>query len=230
MRRGDFGVEVFPTSGADVRELDSGHILARPGTVYRLRLRNFGPLYAVVAVEIDGRTVTAGGLALRPWSYTDLERPVDAGETGRFTVAAEGDEPVFGPDGGRDNDALGLIHASFRRELPSGRTRPELPDGFSIQRSTFSRGTYSHPAPTSIDAIMAPGRVRSEPFGDIERAAGTGLTGHSDQQFVPATLGPLEDEATVIQLRLVIGSDAAIAAAPAATIQDPAPARPAARP
>lgn len=230
MRHGDFGVEIIPSSGAGVRELDTGHVLARPGTVYRLRLRNFGPLYAVVAVDVDARTITSGGLVLRPWSYTDLERPVDDDETGRFTVAAEGDEKVFGPDGGRDQDELGLISARFRRELPTGRTRPELPDGFSIQRSTAYGGAFRYPSPTSIDAIMAPSRVRSEPFADIERAAGTGLTGHSDQQFVPATLGPLEDEATMIQLRLVIGTEAAIAEAPAVTIEDPAPARPAARP
>jgi hypothetical protein len=230
MRRGDFGVEIIPSSGGNVRELDSGHVLARPGTVYRLRLRNFGPLYAVVAVDVDGRRITSGGLVLRPWSFTDLERPLDDGETGRFTVAAEGDEKVFGPDGGRDNDALGLIHASFQRELPSGRTRPDLPEGFSIQRSMPYGGALRYPSPTSIDAIMAPGRVRSEPFADIERAAGTGLTGHSDQEFVPATLGPLEDEATVIQLRLVIGSEAAIDAMPAAIVENPAPARPAAMP
>jgi len=65
----------------------------------------------------------------------------------------------------------------------------------------------------------------------IERAAGTGLSGHSDQRFEAMSLGPLEDEATVIRLRLVIGSEAAIAEHPTlANIDHPAPARPAARP
>ncbi len=229
MRRGDFGVEILPSAGARVRELDSGHVLARPGTVYRIRLRNFGPLHAVVGVEIDGRSITAGGLVLRPWSYTDLERPVDDGDTGRFTVSAEGDEIVFGPDGGRDNDALGLIHASFRRELPSGRAHRDFPDGIAVpMRPIF--GDDLRARRTRIDALMAPADVVREPAVDFERAAGTGLTGHSDQQFVPTTLGPLEADATVIQLRLVIGSEAAIAAAPATTIEDQAPARPAARP
>ena len=60
---------------------------------------------------------------------TDLERPIDEGETGCFTVAAEGDEKVFGPDGGRDNELLGLIEASFRRELPtSANSYPEMPE------------------------------------------------------------------------------------------------------
>lgn len=229
MRRGDFGVEIIPTSGANVRELDTGHVLARPGTVYRLRLRNYGPLYAVAAVAIDGRTITSGGLVLRPWSFTDLERPVDDGETGRFTVAAEGDEKVFGPDGGRDNDELGLIHASFRRELPSERPeRRDVPDIAVPMRSRFGDDARYHP--TRIDALMAPSIVEHEGRSRFERAAGTGLTGHSDQEFVPTTLGALEEEATVIQLRLVIGSEAAIATAPAAIVEDPAPARPAARP
>ena len=43
-------------------------------------------------------------------------------------------------------------------------------------------------------------------------------------------LGPLETEATVIQLRLVIGSEAAIAEAPARPAEHAAPSRPAARP
>ena len=118
MRVGDFAVEIVPSDGGRVRELESGHVLARAGQVYRLRLRNSSPLYCVVEVDVDGERVTAGGLVIAPCSVTELERPIDAGERGRFTVVAEGDEAVFGPDGGRDNPALGLIEARFRRELP----------------------------------------------------------------------------------------------------------------
>src|SRR5262245_8693990 len=57
MRVGDFGVEVLAVQGDDLRELDTGHVLARPGAVYALRLRNFGPLRCVANVEIDGKTV-----------------------------------------------------------------------------------------------------------------------------------------------------------------------------
>jgi len=232
MRSGDFAVEVVPSGSDRVRELDSGHVLARPGTVYRLRLRNLGPLYCVAEIAIDGRRVTSGGLVLRPWSTTDLERPVDEGEDGQFTVAAEGDEKVFGPDGGRDNDALGLIDARFRRELPDERDDREMPPSPSIGRSRFSREPDRGPRfPVEIDALLSPpwpGSLR-ETGPTIERAAGTGLTGHSDQRFVPMSLGPLETEATVIQLRLVIGSESAIAEGPA-TPERAAPARPAARP
>src|SRR5919202_4731731 len=118
MRVGDFGVEVVAADGGGVRELDSRHVLARPRQRYVLRLRNHGPLRCVVDVRLDGNPVTAGGLVLEPRSTVDLERPVHATERGRFTVVAEGDETVFGPDGGRDNPSLGVIEARFRRELP----------------------------------------------------------------------------------------------------------------
>src|SRR5919112_200893 len=135
MRVGDCGVEVIAADGGVVRELPTGHVLARPGQVYALRLRNYGPLRAVVDVRIDGRLVTAGGLVLEPTSTADLERPIHASERGRFTVIAEGNEAVFGPDGGRDNPDLGVIEVRYRRELPSaergGRdprlSRPPLP-------------------------------------------------------------------------------------------------------
>src|SRR5205085_555961 len=113
MRRGDFGVEVVPVQGDGVRELESGHVMARSGAVYALRLRNYGPLRCVSNVRIDGKPVTAGGLVVDAYSTVSLERPIDDTEMGRFTVVAEGDERVFGPDGGRDNPDLGSIDASF---------------------------------------------------------------------------------------------------------------------
>jgi hypothetical protein len=86
-------------------------------------------------------------------------------------------------------------------------------------------------APTQ--PVVAPAAPAAPYVGDaIERAAGTGLTGSSEQEFVPTHIGPLESEATVIQLRLVIGTEDALAAArplPAGDA-DAAPARPAARP
>jgi hypothetical protein len=119
MRVGDFSVEIIDADGGTTRELESGHVLARPGQVYVLRIRNHGPLRSVADISIDGHRVTGNGLVVNAWSAVDLERPIHATERGRFTVIAEGDERVFGPDGGRDNPDLGLIEARFRRELPS---------------------------------------------------------------------------------------------------------------
>lgn len=255
MRNGDFSIEIVPAGPGRVRETDSGHVLARPGQVYRLRLRNHGPLRCVVEVEVDGHRVTAGGLVLDPWSTTELERPIDAHEDGRFTVVAEGDEAVFGPDGGRDDPSLGLIVARFRRELPARDHHveppptlfpnampparplpgvPPLPGRFPPEWGMLSRVNRTRPG--SFDALLrveerTPSPAAAPSRDGIERAAGTGLTGHSDQTFVPIHVGPLEDEATVLQLRIVIGTDEAIAAEEPRPLGDrQAPARPAARP
>lgn len=247
MRRGDFSVEIISVNADNIREIDSGHVLARPGAVYAIRVRNLGPLRAVTAIEIDGRRITGGGLVLDAYSVVTLERPVDGADTGRFTVVSEGDEQVFGPDGGRDNDDLGLIEASFKRELPRERSQtyslPELPWSRVDRITEVPRDPSRRPSPPSRippdflgfrdakkarEVSVAPPELTD---ASIERAAGTGLTGHSDQRFMPITLGALEDEATVITLRLVIGSEEALGAARPLHAGDASiPARPAARP
>jgi hypothetical protein len=242
MRVGDFGVDVAAVRDGEVREIESGHVLARVGTVYGLRLVNFGPLRCVADVKIDGKPVTAGGLVLDAYGVTTLERPIHDRERGRFTVIAEGDERVFGPDGGRDNPDLGVIDARFRRELPRERdvhypdlttlpvparrmTPPEWsPPGLRV-------GAAGPPMMNSASVLSTPTIGETmRPSDLIERAAGTGLTGHSSQEFVPVSLGPLEKEATVIRLRIVIGNDAAFAEARPLPEANEAPARPAARP
>lgn len=263
MRIGDFSVEVAPRGkGVGVRETSEGHVLARPGQVYALRLRNLGPLRCVADVSIDGRSVSAGGLVIEPWSTEELERPITPDEDGCFTVVSEGDERVFGPDGGRDNADLGLIAVRFRRELPGGPERPRplpmpalgmsdrsqppsapqpdrLPPGvYPIWNDASARNLPSRFS--QLDALFArETRLPLPSFGheleqddlsDAEGAAGTGLTGHSSQRFTPTQLGPLESEATVIQLRLVIAGAEAITSQEPYTARPAAPVRPAARP
>ena len=270
MRIGDFSVDVIAEDGG-AREIESGHVLARPGQVYTLRLRNHGPLRAVADISIDGRPVTGGGLVLNAWSTVDLERPIHATERGRFTVIAEGNEQVFGPDGGRDNPELGLIEARFRRELPTGRRElydpmptglppvthprnpaPEPGDPWrpGMPRITWHRvraggirgplGDFpdeikalmgASPAPVAEPAAPQPEAPPASAYpGEIERAAGTGLTGTSSQEFVTVHVGTLESEATVIRLRLVIATEEALSAPRPLPQADTAPARPASRP
>jgi hypothetical protein len=244
MRSGDFGLEALPVQGDDIRETNSGHVLARAGAVYCIRLRNFGPLRCVANVQLDGKPITAGGLVLDAFSVVTLERPVDGTEHGRFTVIAEGNERVFGPDGGRDNPDLGLIEARFRRELPSAARRDDprpLPDFPSLPMpnrtmappgwtppnwQSASRPDISAIAPRSVQERQS----RNLPAHLVERAAGTGLTGYSDQQFTTAFVGPLEAEATVLELRLVIATDEAFATPQPAKHDADAPERPVARP
>ena len=90
--------------------------------------------------------------------------------------------------------------------------------------------------PSAISALMAPTMPAEAPAAPthvrdaIERAAGTGLTGSSRQEFMSVYVGPLETEATVIQLRLVIGTDEALTAARPLPGVATTPARPAPRP
>ena len=76
-----------------------------------------------------------------------------------------------------------------------------------------------------------PGPTEDETTSEVvERAAGTGLTGRSAQEFVPVSIGALEPEATVIRLRLVIGSEEALATPRPLPKSNDVPARPAPRP
>ena len=277
MRVGDFSVEVVAADGG-VREIESGHVLARPGQVYKLRVRNHGPLRAVADISVDGHSVTGSGLVVDAWKTVDLERPIHATERGRFTVISEGNEQVFGSDGGRDNPNLGLIEARFRRELPhqGHRDLPSRPSDLSelprpivvtmpspqprpepSPNPRFTPPVWNGPEARSreplgrgirhvdISALLAASAPRAEPAAPsqpampvehrdvndaIERAAGTGLTGHSEQEFTPVHVGQLEAEATVIRLRLVIGTEEALAAARPLPASEGAPARPAPRP
>jgi len=86
-------------------------------------------------------------------------------------------------------------------------------------------------SPVPVTEPAAPAQPAAPVCGDaIERAAGTGLTGSSSQEFVPVHVGQLESEATVVRLRLVIATDEALSAPRPLPESDVAPARPAARP
>ena len=88
--------------------------------------------------------------------------------------------------------------------------------------------------PPAWQASAAPSLAHpgAPPRDLIERAAGTGLTGRSDQRFEPAFVGALELETTVIKLRLVIGTEEAFNTPRPLPESErvPAPERPAARP
>ena len=105
----------------------------------------------------------------------------------------------------------------------------------AIPRSTFGKARRMGMSFTSLLARMAPdvsvdGATPEQTSDTVERAAGTGLTGSSDQEFVQVSVGALEAEATVIRLRLVIGTEEALATPRPLPETDDAPARPAPRP
>ena len=84
---------------------------------------------------------------------------------------------------------------------------------------------------SAFDTIRSdPRRASYDTDSSIERAAGTGLTGHSDQRFAVMHLGPLEPEATVIELRLVVGTESGLAGDTPRAFRPATPARPEPRP
>jgi hypothetical protein len=207
MRLRDLTVRLISPQGR-MAEQDDGRVFARPGMTYRIRLKNHDRNHRMLlGIDIDGRRVTEGGLVLNPSTTIELERPLY--DSGLFTVFAEGNEEVFGEDGGRGNPELGLIEVTARREVRAWRPAPP-----SVQYDSF----MSHmspdrpPYPLEGDAVFCESadldygsaEHNESVFPVRETAAGTGLTGQSSQRFVDVEVGALEDHATVIRLRLVI--------------------------
>jgi hypothetical protein len=231
MRIGDFAVTLVPAGGGQMIEMADATVLARAGQVYSIEIGNHSRQRALARVSIDGLNMTNGGLVLGAYETLILERPVTHGERGRFTVFGEGDERVFGADGGRSNPALGLIEVTFRKEARS------TDDELSLSSALFDRVTASPPEPrSSTREENAEEYERAEMMPDfervIERAAGTGLTGRSRQEFRIVEMGTLEEEKTVIRLRLVIGAAGAFGEPrPLPGVRgNPAPPRPTPRP
>lgn len=246
MRVGDVSVRLVPVGGGEMIEGEDGRVLARPRQVYAVHLTNHSGRRAVAKVSLDGLPVTEGGLVLSPGEAMTLERPVKDGEHGRFTVFAEGTEEVFGDDGGRGNPDLGLVEVEFRRELeppPVPVAVPQAPSPPRVREFDFPPAPLPAPpgapvppsrAPriwSSASAPAAPGRAAVFREGDVASAAGTGLTGRSEQGFRTVPVGALEETATRVALRIVIGAPEAFGRArPLPGAERAVPPRPAPRP
>ncbi|HEX2094044.1 MAG TPA: hypothetical protein VHG28_16700 [Longimicrobiaceae bacterium] len=234
MRVGDVSVQLVPVGGGEMIEGTDGRVLARPGQVYAIRITNHSDRRAVAKVDLDGTPVTEGGLVLGAGEILELERPVTEGEHGRFTVFPEGTESVFGDSGGRDNPDLGLVEVEYRRELP-----PEPPVLYDVLPAAGIPSPPPPPAPRAAAPApiprfdAAPASLGAPiPESDVQGAAGTGLTGRSQQTFRTVEVGPLEREATRVRLRIVIGrTEAFDRPRPLpGTRANPVPPRPAPRP
>lgn len=247
MRVGDVSVRLVPVGGGEMIEGEDGRVLARPRQVYAVCITNHSGRRAVAKVSLDGRPVTEGGLVLDAGETMELERPVTDGEHGRFTVFPEGTEAVFGEDGGRGNPDLGLVEVEYRRELerpreypvvPTVEPRSDLHDFDFPPLPSPAPGPEPSPSPgvpdILFDAAAPPPPASMAPLreGDVAGAAGTGLTGRSGQTFRTVDVGPLEEEATWVRLRIVIGRAEAfgrVRPLPGA-IPAPVPPRPTPRP
>lgn len=231
MRTGFLEVQLVPESGR-MSETPTGHVVALVNQVYKIKLTNHNSRRALVQVKIDGRLVTEHGLVINGFQTVFLERPIHTVERGRFTVFAEGQTEVFGEDGGRDNKDLGVIEVTHQLEQETPKVTftpypiyrpfapynpwypwyngPYNPNGVILDNNdnrnigaVYASNSVLRSAKCSFTSDQ--NRV-CETAADISAstAAGTGLTGKSDQNFIPVHMGALESAITTIILRLIL--------------------------
>lgn len=182
-------------------ERETGHVHLAHGRQYTIQLLNHDYQRACDAeLTVDGKPL--GGFRLRPGGRAVLERAPH--DHGRFTfyaagtgeAAAAGEAAVAVPD-------KGLVQVRFVPE----RRRPDpvhQVKGSVLYARGGVRGQSAGGEARPAEDPTAFGPLR--PAGAEEKTCGgiTGLSGHSDQQFV--TVGSIDrDEAAavVISLRLV---------------------------
>lgn len=240
MRHQYLTVRLVPVGGGALTETGAGHVIARPGQKYAIEITNHSWKRAVVDIGIDGTNVTTRSVVIGGRSTARVERPGMDGEHGRFTVCAEGDEDAFGLDGGRENRDLGLVVVEGRLEVSPPTWFTPCPYIPSWSDTVLWGGGYPFNGST-VSTNIAPGSptisytshdaVQSNSCMDVPRAAaGTGLSGHSDQAFTSVRVGRLSDARCTVMLRLVIGEPTPEAAVRPLPGPIAAPARPAARP
>lgn len=195
------------------RETHSGYVEMAHGRQYTLALRNFRDVACDAAVTIDGKPV--GTFRLNAGQSLKLERP--AHDQGCFTFYQVGTAEAQ-QAGLVAADTLGLISVVFTPALkPIYAVTYPQPTVWTVTGNTWrytSDSTSSGPVAASFtSSVTNQPRIMSA-VGALydtapqRKAGGTGLSGHSQQQFVD--VGPMNldyAQQTTIHLRLVGGSD-----------------------
>lgn len=169
-------------------ETSGGYVEMRHGQVYRLVLHNGRSVRCDARVEIDGKHV--GTWRINAYQSITLERPVH--DQGRFTFYKLG-TPEASQVGLSEHDPnLGLVKVTFTPEAQIIYTvttsyYTAQPKGLEPQwQTTYDSGTSRSYA------------------GQSRSAGGTGLSGHSGQEFTNADYITYDyTQETVIHLRLV---------------------------
>lgn len=190
MRVGNFVVMV-----PEARERDSGHAVLSHGQQYTLRLENkWHDRSCDAEVTIDGKAM--GGFRVGPHESIVIERPPN--EQGKFTFYRSASEQaaVSGVDAVA-SDSRGLISVKFRLEV-----RREAVH--KVRPMRMFRGAVGVEY-TSARCLNSEGDQASMKSLD---SGITGLSGHSDQQFVTVAnlnYDPLEE--VTVHIRLVCGDN-----------------------
>jgi hypothetical protein len=195
-------------------ELPSGYVELQHGQTYAIRLTNFWPdRRADAEVEVDGKL--AGCFRVNPGNSILIERP--SNEARLFTCY--GVDTKEGVQTGLhkvDNVHQGLVRVTFKAE-PQRTSTPvetlqradheEKTSGGLYSKGIRTRGGWSGQSVGGQHTNSNP-TMRSRGFQSLPspqaQAAGTGLSGHSNQTFVQA-VEIIYDETTttIISLRLV---------------------------
>jgi len=181
-----FSVRVHPGT-----EVPGGYVELTHGTPYTLHLRNQNPTACDAQVFVDGKDV--GTFRLHAGAGLPLERP--SNDTGRFTFyrAASLEAQQAGVTSISSQD-YGLIRVVF---TPEKEVRP-------VQSVTYTAPLWSAPQPPLAPDYTVTYAVAGAAAAPTCSAGITGLSGHSQQQFV--SVGPLDYDytrQTTIHLRLV---------------------------
>jgi hypothetical protein len=203
MRIGNFAVAI-----PQGQESSTGHVALNHGQTFTLDIRSFTGVRSDAKVEIDGKHV--GTWRLPANGHLLLERPAE--DTGKFTCYKQ-DSAEGAAIGLQKDSDLGLVKVTINPEKP----RPTLTGG--VLRSAGLQGFGGTPKGVSRGCGQSVGmdeRKMSwdcEPtsagmnFSDVE-AAGTGLSGKSDQQFgVASSIEYDKNAEVVISLRLAANKE-----------------------
>jgi hypothetical protein len=187
-------------------ELDNGYVEIAHGTQYQIVMRNDRATACDARVTIDGKEI--GSFRIWPNSSITLERKPGS-DAGRFTFFREGTEEAKQSQVETGSPNNGLISVVFTPE----RARP-------IQTVTWGE-PYWYPwwtvnpyEPKVMFNSWVEPRVMSfsaDVGGRGSRAGGTGLTGHSNQNF--SSVGALDYDysgQTQINLRLICSEQSQI--------------------
>lgn len=188
------------------RETHSGYVEMAHGRQYTLALRNFRDVACDAAVTIDGKPV--GTFRLNAGQSLKLERP--AHDQGRFTFYQVGTAEAQ-QAGLVDTDTLGLISVVFTPALRQPAYVSTYPVVQYVKAETGWDGVYYRYTTTGVSnggSNFVASMSNTVSAAPQRKAGGTGLSGHSQQQFVD--VGPMNldyAQQTTIHLRLVSGSD-----------------------
>lgn len=195
MQLKDFSVKI-PEGYED----DKGYVHLKHETKYTVSLRNNAPLRCAAEVYIDGKKV--GVYRINGYGVLDLEHP--SGDNGRFTFyeldSKEGKSVGLDSIPRKDR---GLISVTFK---PEKKYSPTYQESYEVMPSLtprfYGQGTGYNFDPENQYAPLKGMSCSTIAMNCVE--GGTGLSGHSSQNFVKvANLDYDLDRVVTIHLRLV---------------------------